>query len=54
MSTIKHWINATATAATSTRTAPVFNPATGAAQAEVLLAENPPPVVTFYEELDGS
>ncbi|MFJ9786239.1 CoA-acylating methylmalonate-semialdehyde dehydrogenase [Amycolatopsis sp. NPDC101161] len=39
MNTIEHWINGTATAAGSTRTAPVFDPATGKQQAEVLLAE---------------
>ncbi|MDT4975843.1 MAG: malonate-semialdehyde dehydrogenase (acetylating) / methylmalonate-semialdehyde dehydrogenase [Pseudonocardiales bacterium] len=38
MKTIDHWIGGKATAASSTRTAPVFNPATGAQQAEVLLA----------------
>jgi malonate-semialdehyde dehydrogenase (acetylating)/methylmalonate-semialdehyde dehydrogenase len=37
--TIEHWINGTATSAGSTRTAPVFNPATGRQQASVLLAE---------------
>jgi malonate-semialdehyde dehydrogenase (acetylating)/methylmalonate-semialdehyde dehydrogenase len=37
--TIEHWINGTATSAGSTRTAPVFNPATGQQQASVLLAE---------------
>ncbi|MGK3203128.1 CoA-acylating methylmalonate-semialdehyde dehydrogenase [Amycolatopsis sp. MEPSY49] len=39
MNTIDHWINGTATSAGSTRTAPVFDPATGRRQAEVLLAE---------------
>ncbi|GAA5119195.1 CoA-acylating methylmalonate-semialdehyde dehydrogenase [Haloechinothrix salitolerans] len=39
MSTIEHWINGTATSAGSTRTGPVFNPATGAQQSEVLLAD---------------
>ncbi|ADD40371.1 CoA-acylating methylmalonate-semialdehyde dehydrogenase [Stackebrandtia nassauensis] len=39
MTTIQHWIDGTATAADSTRTAPVWNPATGRQQAEVLLAE---------------
>ncbi len=39
MNTIDHWINGTATSAGSTRTAPVFDPATGRQQAEVLLAE---------------
>ncbi|MEP7180252.1 MAG: CoA-acylating methylmalonate-semialdehyde dehydrogenase, partial [Pseudonocardiales bacterium] len=38
MRTIEHWIDGKTTAAASTRTAPVFNPATGAQQAEVLLA----------------
>ncbi len=37
--TIEHWINGTATPAGSTRTAPVFDPATGRRQAQVLLAE---------------
>jgi malonate-semialdehyde dehydrogenase (acetylating)/methylmalonate-semialdehyde dehydrogenase len=36
--TIEHWIDGKRTAASSTRTAPVFNPATGEQQAEVLLA----------------
>jgi len=36
--TIEHWIDGKPTAASSSRTAPVFNPATGAQQAEVLLA----------------
>ncbi len=39
MTTIEHWINGTLTSAGSTRTAPVFNPATGSEQARVLLAE---------------
>ncbi|WP_410573788.1 CoA-acylating methylmalonate-semialdehyde dehydrogenase [Amycolatopsis sp. cmx-4-61] len=39
MNTIEHWINGTATPAGSTRTAPVFDPATGRRQAQVLLAE---------------
>ncbi|MET8851995.1 CoA-acylating methylmalonate-semialdehyde dehydrogenase [Amycolatopsis sp. NPDC004625] len=38
MNTIGHWINGTATAAGSTRTAPVYDPATGKQQASVLLA----------------
>jgi malonate-semialdehyde dehydrogenase (acetylating) / methylmalonate-semialdehyde dehydrogenase len=38
MNTIEHWIAGQATAGQSTRTAPVFNPATGEQQAEVLLA----------------
>jgi malonate-semialdehyde dehydrogenase (acetylating)/methylmalonate-semialdehyde dehydrogenase len=37
--TIEHWINGAATPAGSTRTAPVWNPATGQQQASVLLAE---------------
>jgi malonate-semialdehyde dehydrogenase (acetylating)/methylmalonate-semialdehyde dehydrogenase len=37
--TIEHWINGAATPAGSTRTAPVYNPATGQEQARVLLAE---------------
>ena len=39
MRTIEHWIGGRRTAAGSTRTAPVWNPATGAQQAEVLLAD---------------
>src|SRR5947209_6111076 len=39
MRTIEHWIDGKATAGASTRKAPVYNPATGAQQAEVLLAE---------------
>ncbi|MBP2327799.1 malonate-semialdehyde dehydrogenase (acetylating)/methylmalonate-semialdehyde dehydrogenase [Kibdelosporangium banguiense] len=39
MYTVEHWINGAATPAGSTRTAPVFNPATGQEQARVLLAE---------------
>ena len=39
MKTIQHWIGGTLTAGRSTRTAPVWNPATGEQQAEVLLAE---------------
>jgi malonate-semialdehyde dehydrogenase (acetylating)/methylmalonate-semialdehyde dehydrogenase len=39
MRTIQHWIGGVETAGASTRTAPVWNPATGAQQAEVLLAE---------------
>ena len=38
MRTIEHWIGGKAVAGTSTRTAPVFNPATGAQQADVRLA----------------
>ncbi len=37
MKTIEHWIAGTTTSGSSDRTAPVFNPATGAVQAEVLL-----------------
>jgi malonate-semialdehyde dehydrogenase (acetylating)/methylmalonate-semialdehyde dehydrogenase len=37
--TIEHWIGGSATAGASTRRAAVYNPATGAQQAEVLLAE---------------
>jgi malonate-semialdehyde dehydrogenase (acetylating) / methylmalonate-semialdehyde dehydrogenase len=36
--TIEHWIGGKATPGSSTRTAPVFNPATGEQQAEVVLA----------------
>ncbi|MEU4248976.1 CoA-acylating methylmalonate-semialdehyde dehydrogenase [Amycolatopsis sp. NPDC026612] len=39
MKTIEHRINGTATGGGSTRTAPVYDPATGQAQAELLLAE---------------
>lgn len=39
MKTIDHWINGAATTAGSTRTAPVYDPAAGRPQAEVLLAE---------------
>ncbi|MFC5728876.1 MULTISPECIES: CoA-acylating methylmalonate-semialdehyde dehydrogenase [Nocardioides] len=38
MRTIEHWIGGTRSAAGSTRTSPVWNPATGEEQAEVLLA----------------
>jgi malonate-semialdehyde dehydrogenase (acetylating)/methylmalonate-semialdehyde dehydrogenase len=38
--TIQHWIGGTLTTGASTRTAPVWNPATGEQQAEVLLAES--------------
>src|SRR3954470_1980050 len=38
MRTVEHWIDGKPTALNSTRTAPVFDPATGAQQAEVLLA----------------
>ncbi|MGE0297750.1 MAG: CoA-acylating methylmalonate-semialdehyde dehydrogenase [Pseudonocardia sp.] len=38
MKTITHWIGGKPSTGTSTRTSPVFNPATGAQQAEVLLA----------------
>jgi malonate-semialdehyde dehydrogenase (acetylating)/methylmalonate-semialdehyde dehydrogenase len=36
--TIEHWIGGTSTAGTSTRTAPIWNPATGEQRAQVLLA----------------
>jgi malonate-semialdehyde dehydrogenase (acetylating) / methylmalonate-semialdehyde dehydrogenase len=39
MRTIEHWINGKATAGSSTRHSPVWNPATGEQQAQVLLAE---------------
>ena len=39
MKTVTHWIGGAATSGSSTRTGPVWNPATGAQQAEVLLAE---------------
>ena len=39
MSTIQHWISGRAEAAGSTRTSPVYDPATGQVSAEVLLAE---------------
>jgi len=37
--TIRHWINGATETGSSTRTSPVWNPATGEQQAEVLLAE---------------
>jgi len=40
VNTIQHWIGGTLTTGASTRTAPVWNPATGEQQAEVLLAES--------------
>ena len=39
MTTIQHWISGGLTSAGSTRTAPVYNPATGEVSADVLLAE---------------
>src|SRR6266545_1496503 len=39
MRTIEHWIAGTPTAGTSTRSGPVFNPATGERQASVAFAE---------------
>ncbi|MEP7090115.1 MAG: aldehyde dehydrogenase family protein, partial [Nocardioidaceae bacterium] len=39
MRTIHHWIDGAGTAGGSTRVSPVFNPATGEQQAEVVLAE---------------
>jgi len=39
MKTVQHWVGGSATSGASTRTAPVWNPATGEQQAEVLLAE---------------
>ena len=39
MRTIHHWIDGSGTHGSSTRTAPVFDPATGRQEAEVLLAE---------------
>jgi malonate-semialdehyde dehydrogenase (acetylating)/methylmalonate-semialdehyde dehydrogenase len=39
MRTIEHWIGGVATAGAGTRSGPVWNPATGAQQAEVVLAE---------------
>ena len=39
MNTIQHWIGGSTTTGASTRTAPVFDPATGQQQSEVLLAE---------------
>jgi malonate-semialdehyde dehydrogenase (acetylating)/methylmalonate-semialdehyde dehydrogenase len=38
MSVVQHWVGGAAFAGASTRTAPVYNPATGVAQREVLLA----------------
>jgi malonate-semialdehyde dehydrogenase (acetylating)/methylmalonate-semialdehyde dehydrogenase len=37
MRTVEHWIGGKATAGTSTRTAPIWDPATGAQQAQVVL-----------------
>ena len=39
MNTIQHWIGGSTTTGASTRTAPVYDPATGEQQSEVLLAE---------------
>jgi len=39
MRTVEHWIDGRSTAGSSTRHAPVWNPATGEQQAQVLLAE---------------
>jgi malonate-semialdehyde dehydrogenase (acetylating)/methylmalonate-semialdehyde dehydrogenase len=39
MDTIQHWVGGSVTAGGSTRTGPVWNPATGEQQAQVLLAE---------------
>jgi malonate-semialdehyde dehydrogenase (acetylating)/methylmalonate-semialdehyde dehydrogenase len=39
MKTVQHWMGGSTTTGASTRTAPVFDPATGQQQAEVLLAE---------------
>ena len=39
MRTIEHWIAGKTTTGVSDRTAPVYNPATGEQQAEVLLAD---------------
>jgi malonate-semialdehyde dehydrogenase (acetylating)/methylmalonate-semialdehyde dehydrogenase len=39
VTTIEHWIGGSATGGTSTRRSPVFNPATGRQQHEVVLAE---------------
>ncbi|MFE3458674.1 CoA-acylating methylmalonate-semialdehyde dehydrogenase [Nocardiopsis aegyptia] len=39
MKTVQHWIDGAATSGASTRTAPVWDPATGQQQAAVLLAE---------------
>jgi malonate-semialdehyde dehydrogenase (acetylating) / methylmalonate-semialdehyde dehydrogenase len=39
MRTVEHWIDGRSTAGSSTRRGPVWNPATGEQQAEVLLAE---------------
>ncbi|MDV6012589.1 CoA-acylating methylmalonate-semialdehyde dehydrogenase [Haloechinothrix sp. LS1_15] len=38
MTTIQHWINGASASGSMSRTGPVYNPATGAEQAEVLLA----------------
>jgi malonate-semialdehyde dehydrogenase (acetylating)/methylmalonate-semialdehyde dehydrogenase len=39
MRKIEHWIGGSETTGSSTRTAPVWDPATGRQQAEVVLAE---------------
>ena len=39
MRTVEHWIDGRTTAGSSTRRGPVWNPATGEQQADVLLAE---------------
>ncbi|MBA0124559.1 CoA-acylating methylmalonate-semialdehyde dehydrogenase [Haloechinothrix sp. YIM 98757] len=39
MTSIQHWINGAGTPGVATRTGPVFNPATGRQQAEVVLAD---------------
>ena len=40
MRTVQHWIDGASTHGSSARTAPVFDPATGSPQAEVVLAES--------------
>ena len=49
--TISHWIGGKPATGTSTRTGPVWNPATGQQQAEVLLGEDAPGVVQILGEV---
>src|SRR5439155_4645332 len=51
--TIEHWIAGKPSTGTSDRTAPVFNPATGAQQAEVLLASATDVEVAIAAARDG-
>ena len=51
MALIEHWIGGSTTAGTSTRRGPVFNPATGEQQHEVVLAETADAVVSVVRDL---